>query len=123
MIVSRDLYCSETQDIYDCETKENVDSNNLNLKHSSKHKDILSFKTKHDKVNDACDTNGDVEYPEGLDCAGKAVKESPIWCMDFCNDLIILGCADGRLEMWEASSGKFVVSWTAVSFLPSQLSW
>lgn len=40
---------------------------------------------------------------------GKAIRESPVWCMDFCNDLIILGCSDGRLEFWEASSGKLLV--------------
>lgn len=40
---------------------------------------------------------------------GKAISESPVWCMDFCNDLIILGCSDGRLEFWEASSGKLMV--------------
>lgn len=40
---------------------------------------------------------------------GTPITESPVWCMDFCNDLIILGCADGRIEFWEASSGKFMV--------------
>lgn len=46
-----------------------------------------------------------------LDWRGKAIKESPVWCMDFCNDLIILGCADGRLEFWEASTGKLMVNY------------
>lgn len=50
------------------------------------------------------------ENVSNLDWRGKAVKESPVWCMDFCNDLIILGCADGRLEFWEASTGKLMVS-------------
>lgn len=44
------------------------------------------------------------------DCKNRAFSESPVWCIDFCNDLIILGCADGRLEFWEASSGKLMVS-------------
>lgn len=44
------------------------------------------------------------------DWKGRAMSESPVWCMDFCNDLIILGCADGRLEFWEASTGKLLVS-------------
>ncbi|XP_077302118.1 SREBP cleavage activating protein isoform X2 [Arctopsyche grandis] len=30
-----------------------------------------------------------------------------IWCMDFADDLIVLGCSDGRLEFWEASTAKF----------------
>lgn len=45
-----------------------------------------------------------------LDWRAKSIKESPVWCMDFCNDLIILGCSDGRLEFWEASSGKLMAS-------------
>ncbi|XP_052897024.1 sterol regulatory element-binding protein cleavage-activating protein isoform X1 [Anopheles moucheti] len=32
---------------------------------------------------------------------------SPIWCMDFLDNLIVIGCADGRLEFWEGSSGSF----------------
>lgn len=35
-----------------------------------------------------------------------------IWCMDFADDLIVLGCSDGRLEFWEASTAKFHVSLT-----------
>lgn len=52
-----------------------------------------------------------------LDWRGKAIKESPVWCMDFCNDLIILGCADGRLEFWEASTGKLMVCLLSFCFL------
>ncbi|KFB47933.1 hypothetical protein ZHAS_00015995 [Anopheles sinensis] len=32
---------------------------------------------------------------------------SPIWCLDFLDNLIVIGCADGRLEFWEGSSGNF----------------
>lgn len=32
-----------------------------------------------------------------------------IWCMDFADNLIVLGCSDGRLEFWEASTAKFKV--------------
>lgn len=52
----------------------------------------------------------DNDAVSNLNWRGKAIKESPVWCMDFCNDLIILGCADGRIEFWEASSGKLMVS-------------
>ncbi|CAG9814063.1 unnamed protein product [Phaedon cochleariae] len=31
---------------------------------------------------------------------------SPIWCMDYQDNLIVIGCADGRLEFWEAMTGK-----------------
>ncbi|XP_076269719.1 SREBP cleavage activating protein isoform X2 [Rhynchophorus ferrugineus] len=31
---------------------------------------------------------------------------SSVWCMDYVDNLIIIGCADGRLELWEATSSK-----------------
>lgn len=38
------------------------------------------------------------------------LKLSPIWCMDYLDNLIVLGCADGRLEFWEGTTGKFKVT-------------
>lgn len=32
---------------------------------------------------------------------------SPIWCLDFQDNLIVIGCADGRIEFWEGMSGNF----------------
>uniref|UniRef100_A0A1B6CPD3 Sterol regulatory element-binding protein cleavage-activating protein n=1 Tax=Clastoptera arizonana TaxID=38151 RepID=A0A1B6CPD3_9HEMI len=32
---------------------------------------------------------------------------SQIWCLDCQDNLITVGCANGRLEIWEARSGKF----------------
>ncbi|XP_022907413.1 sterol regulatory element-binding protein cleavage-activating protein [Onthophagus taurus] len=37
----------------------------------------------------------------------KKYKFSPIWCMDFLDNLVVIGCADGRLEFWEGTTGKF----------------
>lgn len=34
---------------------------------------------------------------------------SPIWCLDYLDNLIVIGCADGRLEFWEASTGNLKV--------------
>ncbi|XP_018574713.1 sterol regulatory element-binding protein cleavage-activating protein [Anoplophora glabripennis] len=31
---------------------------------------------------------------------------SPVWCMDYVDNLIVIGCADGRLEFWEGTTGK-----------------
>ncbi|XP_067004981.2 sterol regulatory element-binding protein cleavage-activating protein isoform X2 [Anabrus simplex] len=31
----------------------------------------------------------------------------PIWCVDCHENLVVLGCANGRLEFWEGSVGKF----------------
>lgn len=35
---------------------------------------------------------------------------SPVWCMDYVDNLIVIGCADGRLEFWEATTGKLKVN-------------
>lgn len=34
------------------------------------------------------------------------VKSSPIWSLDFIDNLIVIGCADGRLEFWEGTTGS-----------------
>lgn len=44
---------------------------------------------------------------------GESLKDStyaPVWCMDCQNNLIVVGCANGQIEIWEASSGKHKVS-------------
>ncbi|CAH0556664.1 unnamed protein product [Brassicogethes aeneus] len=33
-------------------------------------------------------------------------KLSQIWCIDYLDNLIVIGCADGRLEFWEGTTGK-----------------
>lgn len=40
------------------------------------------------------------------DCGSANSKLSSVWCMDYVDNLIIIGCADGRLELWEATSTK-----------------
>jgi WD40 repeat protein len=35
---------------------------------------------------------------------------SAIWCMDYQENLIVVGCANGSLEFWEGTTGKFKVS-------------
>lgn len=49
-------------------------------------------------VNGVC--NGDVVNTD-------TSKVPPIWCMDYLDNLIVLGCSDGRLEFWEGTTGKF----------------
>lgn len=39
------------------------------------------------------------------------VSPPAIWCMDIMDDIIVIGCSNGRLEFWEASSGKLKVSY------------
>ncbi|CAG9769082.1 unnamed protein product [Ceutorhynchus assimilis] len=40
------------------------------------------------------------------DSGNSAGKLSSVWCMDYVDNLIIIGCADGRLEFWEATTQK-----------------
>lgn len=37
-------------------------------------------------------------------------KVPSIWCMDYMDNLIVLGCSNGRLEFWEGTTGKFKVN-------------
>lgn len=34
---------------------------------------------------------------------------SAIWCMDYQENLIVVGCANGNLEFWEGTTGRFKV--------------
>lgn len=41
---------------------------------------------------------------------------SPIWCLDYVDYLIVIGCADGRLEFWEGITGNLKVSCMSESY-------
>ncbi|XP_055531679.1 sterol regulatory element-binding protein cleavage-activating protein [Wyeomyia smithii] len=47
---------------------------------------------------------GECSQPPGRK---KIYQTSPIWCLDFLDNLIVIGCADGRLEFWEGTTGNF----------------
>lgn len=125
----RDLYFTEHSNVYEANSKTNSDLNSLymNKQDSSaacKDSDIsdesvFDFNRSEESVNSLRNrggnrinsrTNSDVDSA-GLNWRGRPMRESPVWCMDFSNDLIILGCADGRVEFWEASTGKLMVSY------------
>lgn len=38
---------------------------------------------------------------------GTEATVPPIWCIDCRENIVVLGCANGRLEFWEGPSGKF----------------
>lgn len=42
-----------------------------------------------------------------LSRSSKTYNTSPIWALDFIDNLIVIGCADGRLEFWEGTTGSF----------------
>lgn len=33
----------------------------------------------------------------------------PIWCLDYMDNLIVIGCADGKIEFWESTTGTLKV--------------
>ncbi|XP_039763259.1 sterol regulatory element-binding protein cleavage-activating protein [Pararge aegeria] len=63
------------------------------------------------KISSSRNNNCDMESAANSNWRARAMSESPVWCMDFCNNLIILGCSDGRLEFWEANTGKLICVW------------
>lgn len=46
---------------------------------------------------------------------------SPIWALDFIDNLIAIGCADGRLEFWEGTTGSFKCIYQAESSLGNRV--
>ncbi|CRK90733.1 CLUMA_CG004425, isoform A [Clunio marinus] len=42
-----------------------------------------------------------------LNSSATSYNTSPIWALDFIDNLIAIGCADGRLEFWEGTTGSF----------------
>lgn len=47
------------------------------------------------------------ESINSLSNASKTCNTSPIWSLDFIDNLIVIGCADGRMEFWEGTTGSF----------------
>jgi hypothetical protein len=48
-----------------------------------------------------------------------AQQTPPIWCLDCHENLIAIGCANGRLEFWEGTTGTFkvfILSWIKLKF-------
>jgi hypothetical protein len=45
----------------------------------------------------------------GLATDNTMQQMAPIWCLDCHENLIVVGCANGRLEFWEGSTGIFKV--------------
>ncbi|KAL9704424.1 hypothetical protein quinque_007942 [Culex quinquefasciatus] len=46
------------------------------------------------------------QRPSSSTARKKSYQTSPIWCLDFLDNLIVIGCADGRLEFWDGTTGN-----------------
>ncbi|XP_065077845.1 sterol regulatory element-binding protein cleavage-activating protein [Ochlerotatus camptorhynchus] len=74
-----------------------------------------SYRRSHSGEDEAHKSPGEgSQPPPGGGIAGasatvrkKIYQPSPIWCLDFLDNLIVIGCADGRLEFWEGTTGNF----------------
>lgn len=53
-------------------------------------------------------SRADMQIAKTLD-DGQVVKKrfntSPVWCLDYFDNLIAVGCANGRIELWESPAG------------------
>lgn len=61
--------------------------------------------------------------PNGVNCKSMnlrndfaAIRNSPVWCLDYLDNLIVIGCANGRLEFWEGTTGELKVIAFCVCF-------
>lgn len=50
-----------------------------------------------------------VKCNEGAGEKGEGVEVSQVWCMDYSDNLIAVGCSDGQIEFWEGTTGKLRV--------------
>lgn len=96
----------------DFEKRSGMRHRNKNSEWTRHHSDRSDY----DKVRSTCDEtkNGSSEELDEncvfMGSDNDLPKLSPIWCMDYLDNLIVLGCGDGRLEFWEGTTGKFKVA-------------
>lgn len=50
-------------------------------------------------------TSTEIELPKA-----KGLSPSPIWCLDYMDNLIVIGCADGKIEFWESTTSTLKVN-------------
>lgn len=53
-------------------------------------------------INNATHYNSE----ESINSCSIQTYSSPIWALDFIDNLIAIGCADGKLEFWEGTTGR-----------------
>ncbi|GLV41628.1 SREBP cleavage activating protein [Carabus blaptoides fortunei] len=69
---------------------------------STTHGDTAKWIINQASVNLLNGSNSAVQCEQQAQCTGVP----PIWCIDYTDNLIVLGCASGRLEFWEGTTGK-----------------
>lgn len=86
---------------------------NSNKKHRTrnwqrtKEQKKLSFNENHTFNDRRESSRGSTSDSGAIKCANATLQ--PIWCVEYLDNLIVIGCADGRLEFWEATTGRLKV--------------
>ena len=52
---------------------------------------------------------------EGISTTDNKLIPSSVWAMDVSDGLLVLGCSNGRIELWESFTGKLKVKLTTMS--------
>ncbi|XP_055621580.1 sterol regulatory element-binding protein cleavage-activating protein isoform X2 [Toxorhynchites rutilus septentrionalis] len=81
--------------------------NKLPVSYENQHTQMNGSHSGEDDLRSHQHSPGDCSQPPGGTARKKHYQASPIWCLDFLDNLIVIGCADGRLEFWEGTTGNF----------------
>lgn len=93
------------QDSYQCDIASS--SVQAGVMKKTKSCEKLGDKTsaEHARTSISSDFGGSAGAVNNMD----SVEDSQIWCIDYLDNLIVIGCKNGRLEVWEGTTGKFKV--------------
>jgi hypothetical protein len=113
---SLNSYSRRQTDIDSCEVVHSVDSANFTAGHSSPvnagSRTSQAAEVERRLPRALCHSSlpmRDSCGKKGLTVGDTAQPTPPIWCLDCHENLIAVGCANGRLEFWEGSTGTFKV--------------
>lgn len=87
------------------EHRKNTISDNVYRTYSNEH--LISGSPRLDRINDLTDSANSLNTEKTIQ---STYEVSSIWCMDYQENLIVIGCANGTLEFWEGTTGKFKVN-------------
>lgn len=83
---------------------QSIDGNHLNCYTNSNHHNGNRSSSSSNNTLNRINSSDNVHYMQQQQT--HHYKSSPIWTLDFIDNLIVIGCADGRLEFWEGTTGS-----------------
>lgn len=90
--------------VWDARTGDNVTIINRELKPTNSECDNYELQT-----NDAFKSTDNSSKLHLTNYRKRCKEPSPIWCLDYYEGLIAVGCGDGRIELWESTTGLLKV--------------